>query len=162
MLVLEKLAKLFAVLAGMLLVVITLMTCGSLIGRNTTGHSIVGAFELTGVACGAAIALFMPLCQLRRGNIIVDFFTAGLSDRVNAKLDRIGTLLLAVIFALLAWRTTLGGINVWETNSETQIMAFPVWTVYAAMVPAFVLAALISLHQTVFGFAVADTVEAAI
>jgi len=37
-----------------------------LIGRNTTGWTIVGDFELTGVAAGAAIALFMPLCQLKR------------------------------------------------------------------------------------------------
>ncbi|MCZ8257358.1 MAG: TRAP transporter small permease subunit, partial [Polaromonas sp.] len=98
--ILEKLAKLCAILAGVLLTCITLMTCASLIGRNTTGDSIVGAFELTGVAAGAAIALFMPLCQLRRGNIIVDFFTARLSDKVNDTLDRFGTLLLVVIFGL--------------------------------------------------------------
>ena len=76
MLILEKLAKASAILAGMLLTFITIMTCVSLIGRNTTGATLVGDFELTGVAAGAAIALFMPWCQLRRGNIIVDFFTA--------------------------------------------------------------------------------------
>ncbi len=65
----------------MLLTFITLMTCVSLIGRNTTGATLVGDFELTGVAAGAAIALFLPWCQLRRGNIIVDFFTAKASDR---------------------------------------------------------------------------------
>ena len=73
---LEKLAKLCAVLAGVLLTVITLMTCVSLIGRNTTGWTIVGDFELSGAAAGAAIALFLPWCQARRGNIIVDFFSA--------------------------------------------------------------------------------------
>jgi len=52
------------------------MTCYSLIGRNTTGQTIVGDFELTGVATGAAIALFMPMCQFKKANIIVDFFTA--------------------------------------------------------------------------------------
>lgn len=150
--VLEPLAKLCAILAGVLLTGITLMTCGSLIGRNTTGDSIVGAFELTGVAAGAAIALFMPLCQVRRGNIIVDFFTAGLPQRANDKLDRLGALLLALLFALLAWRTALGGINVWESNSETQIMGFPEWVVYAFMTPAFVLTALIGLWQAVLGF----------
>ncbi|CAA9441098.1 MAG: TRAP dicarboxylate transporter, DctQ subunit, unknown substrate 3 [uncultured Ramlibacter sp.] len=150
--VLEPLAKLCAILAGVLLTGITLMTCGSLIGRNTTGTSIVGAFELTGVAAGAAIAMFMPLCQVRRGNIIVDFFTAKVPARINDKLDRIGALLLSVLFALLAWRGALGGINVWESNSETQIMGFPEWIVYAFMVPAFVLASLIGLHQAVFGF----------
>jgi hypothetical protein len=64
---LEWLAKGCAILAGALLTVITLMTCVSLIGRNTTGWTIVGDFELSGAAAGAAIALFMPWCQLRRG-----------------------------------------------------------------------------------------------
>jgi TRAP-type C4-dicarboxylate transport system permease small subunit len=150
--VLDQLAKFCAILAGVLLTGITLMTCGSLIGRNTVGVSIVGAFELTGVAAGAAIALFMPLCQARRGNIIVDFFTANVRPSVNDKLDRVGALLLACIFGLLAWRTTLGGLNSYSSNSETQIMGFPEWVVYATMVPAFVLAGLISLHQAVFGF----------
>ena len=159
---LENLAKLCAIVAGVLLTGITLMTCASLIGRNTTGDSIVGAFELTGVAAGAAIALFMPLCQVRRGNIIVDFFTTRLSASSNDKLDRLGTFMLAFIFGLLAWRTTLGGLNVYSANSETQIMGFPEWVVYAAMVPPFILTSLIALHQTVFGFASLETAEAAI
>ena len=150
--ILEPLAKLCAIIAGVLLTGITLMTCASLIGRNTTGDSLVGAFELTGVAAGAAIALFMPLCQLRRGNIIVDFFTANMSHSVNDKLDRFGTLMLVLLFGLLAWRTTLGGLNVYAANSETQIMGFPEWVVYAAMVPPFVLTGLIALQQTLFGF----------
>ena len=158
----ETLAKLCAIIAGVLLTGITLMTCASLIGRNTTGDSLVGAFELTGVAAGAAIALFMPLCQLRRGNIIVDFFTEKLSNAANNMLDRFGTLSLALIFSLLAWRTTLGGLNVYFANSETQIMGFPEWVVYAAMVPPFILTGLIALHQTLFGFASRETAGTAI
>ncbi|MCY7370490.1 MAG: TRAP transporter small permease [Polaromonas sp.] len=157
---LEALAKLCAIAAGALLTVITLMTCASLIGRNTTGATLVGDFELTGIAAGAAIALFMPFCQVRRGNIIVDFFTARLSDGTNASLDRVGALLLALVFALLAWRTSLGGLNSYRTHSETQILGFPEWTVYAVMVPPFVLTALIGLWQAGFGFAPgSDTAE---
>lgn len=151
--VLEFLAKLCAILAGVLLTAITLMTCASLIGRNTVGTTLVGDFELTGVATGAAIALFMPWCQHRRGNIIVDFFTARVSARTNARLDRFGALLLALVFALLAWRTAVGGLNSWNTGSETQILGFPEWITYAAMVPAFVLTAVIALRQALFGFA---------
>jgi TRAP-type uncharacterized transport system fused permease subunit len=92
---LDLLARICAILAGVLLTLITLMTCASLIGRNTTGTTLVGDFELTGVATGAAIALFMPWCQVRHGNIIVDFFTAKASARTNALLDRLGALLLA-------------------------------------------------------------------
>jgi TRAP-type C4-dicarboxylate transport system permease small subunit len=153
---LEALAKLCAILAGVLLTVITLMTCASLIGRNTSGWSLTGDFELTGVAAGAAIALFMPYCQVRRGNIIVDFFTTGLSAQSNARLDRFGALLLALVFGLLAWRTSLGGLNSYNTNSETQILGFPEWIVYAAMIPPFLLTAAIALWQTAFGFSSAD------
>lgn len=151
--ILENLARFCAILAGLLLTVITLMTCASLIGRNTLGVTITGDFELTGVAAGAAIALFMPFCQIQRGNIIVDFFSAKFGDKTNLGLDRFGALLLALVFALLAWRTTLGGLNSWRTNSETQIIGFPEWVTYASMVPPFVLAMVIGLNQALFGFA---------
>ena len=150
---LDNLARICAVLAGLMLTFITLMTCASLIGRNTTGATIVGDFELTGVATGAAIALFMPFCQMRRGNIIVDFFTAKLADKTTDGLDRFGALLLALVFALLAWRTTVGGINSYATHSETQILGFPEWITYAGMAPAFVLTSVIGLWQAMFGFA---------
>ena len=148
---LESLAKASAILAGLLMTVITLMTCVSLIGRNTTGATLAGDFELTGVAAGAAIALFMPWCQLRRGNIIVDFFTAKASERTNAALDRLGALLLGLVFALLAWRTTLGGLNAWGTQSGTMMLGFPEWVVYAAMVPPFILTTVIALYQAATG-----------
>ncbi len=149
--ILESLAKASAILAGLLMTVITLMTCVSLIGRNTTGTTLAGDFELTGVAAGAAIALFMPWCQLRRGNIIVDFFTAKASERTNAALDRFGALLLGLVFALLAWRTTMGGLNAWSSQSGTMMLGFPEWVVYAAMVPPFVLTTCIALVQAATG-----------
>ncbi len=149
--ILESLAKASAILAGLLMTVITLMTCVSLIGRNTTGATLAGDFELTGVAAGAAIALFMPWCQLRRGNIIVDFFTAKASERTNAALDRLGALLLGLVFALLAWRTTLGGLNAYSSQSGTMMLGFPEWVVYAAMVPPFILTTVIALYQAATG-----------
>ena len=147
--ILTTLSRLCAILAGMLLTGITLMTCYSLIGRNTTGVTISGDFELTGVATGAAIALFMPLCQLKRGNIIVDFFTAKVSDRTNAQLDRFGALMLSATFALLSWRTSLGGLSAYETQSGTMMLGFPEWIVYVAMVPPFILTAGIALAQAI-------------
>ena len=148
---LESLAKASAILAGLLMTVITLMTCVRLIGRNTTRATLAGDFELTGVAAGAAIALFMPWCQLRRGNIIVDFFTAKASERTNAALDRLGALLLGLVFALLAWRTTLGGLNAYSSQSGTMMLGFPEWVVYAAMVPPFILTTVIALYQAATG-----------
>jgi len=152
---LETLARVCAVLAGVLLTVITLMTCASLIGRNTTGWTLIGDFELSGSAAGAAIALFMPWCQVRRGNIMVDFFTAGASVATRAGLDRFGALLLALVMALMTWRTGIGGVNAWNSQSGSMMLGFPEWIVYAFMVPPLALTALIALLQVWRGFPVA-------
>ncbi|MBC7609750.1 MAG: TRAP transporter small permease [Polaromonas sp.] len=150
--ILETLSKLSAILAGLLMTLITVLTCISIIGRETMGKTVPGDFELVGLATGAAIGLFMPLCQLQRGNIIVDFFTARVPHRINEKLDRLGAFLLAASFLLLAWRAGLGGLNSWQTNSSTMLLGVPEWYAYITMVPGFVLTAMVALHQVVFGF----------
>ncbi len=150
---LENLAKLCAILAGVLLVFITLMTCTSVVGRELVGKTIVGDFELSGAAAGAAIALFMPWCQFKRGNIMVDFFSAKASQSAQNKMERLGAFLLAVVMALMTWRTVLGGLNTWSNNSGTMMLGFPEWIIYSTMVPPLALTALIALHQAVFGFA---------
>jgi TRAP-type C4-dicarboxylate transport system permease small subunit len=149
---LQSLAKLCAILAGVLLTVVTLMTCVSLIGRNLMGMTIVGDFELVGAAAGAAIGLFMPWCQAQRGNIIVDFFTAKASPRTIDGLDRFGALLLAVVMALLTWRTTIGGINAWKSGSGTMLIGFPEWLIYVCLVPPLALTAAIAFVQAWRGF----------
>ena len=149
---LELLARGCAIAAGLLLTVITLMTCISLIGRNTTGWTIAGDFELTGSAAGAAIALFLPWCQVRRGNIIVDFFTAKMSAPTNAALDRLGALLLGVVMALLAWRSAIGGWNAWTSQAGSMMLGFPEWIVYCGIVPPLALTAVIGFVQAARGF----------
>jgi TRAP-type C4-dicarboxylate transport system permease small subunit len=148
---LNTLAKLCAVLAGVLMTLITLVTCASLIGRNTIGVTLLGDYELTAVTAGAAVALFLPWCQVRRGNIIVDFFTARAPAKVNAGLDRLAALLLAAVMFMLAWRTTVGGLNAHASQTTTMMLGFPEWVVYAVMVPALGLTGLIALAQSVVG-----------
>ena len=150
--VLETLAKLCAIAAGVLLTGITLMTCVSVIGRNTTGWTLVGDFELSGSAAGAAIALFLPWCQVRRGNIIVDFFTNKASQGTQDRLDRLGALLLALVMALMAWRSAVGGLNAWKSQAGSMMLGFPEWLVYCGIVPPLVLTAVIALAQAARGF----------
>lgn len=149
---LERLARLCALLAGLLIAFMVVLTCGSIIGRETVGHTITGDFELVALATGAAVGLFMPLCQLHRGNIVVDFFTAKAPKRVNRVLDRIGAFLLAACCALLAWRAALGGLSSYNSHNSTMLLGVPEWYAYAPMVPGFALTAVIGLKQALFGF----------
>lgn len=142
-------ARFCALAAGTLLTLVTVMTCASVVGRNILGATLAGDFELTGVATGLAIALFMPWCQLRQGNIIVDFFTSGTSAATRGLLDRLGAWMMVATMLLLAWRTSVGALNAWNNHSGSMLMGFPDWVVYAGMVPPFALTAMIALCQAI-------------
>jgi TRAP-type C4-dicarboxylate transport system permease small subunit len=146
MLVLEKLAKLCAIFAGVVMVAITVLTCYSVIGREF-GKPVLGDFELVQLAMGFAVAAFLPYCQLKRGNIIVDFFTTGAKSSTRDLLDRFGAFTVALMMGLFAWRTFVGGLNELSSNSVSMLMQLPTYPAYFAMVPAFGLTAMIALFQ---------------
>jgi TRAP-type C4-dicarboxylate transport system permease small subunit len=143
----EWLAKACSIVGGLILTALTLMTCYSVVGRNFFEKALVGDFELTAIACGISMAFFMPLCQLQRGNIIVDFFTANRSARFNHRLDRFGDLLMAVIFLLLAWRTARAAWVAQENMGASMLLGFPDWIVLAGMSIPFALTAVIAGAQ---------------
>ena len=151
---LDVLARTFAFLGGAVLVGITLMSVTSITGRALLGKPVPGDFELVQLGSAVAIAAFLPYCQLRRGNIIVDFFTTRASARAQSVLDALGALLFSAVMALLAWRTTLGFMTVKASHEVTMIVGFPVWIGYAAIVPSLVLATLVGL-QTAIAYATA-------
>jgi TRAP-type C4-dicarboxylate transport system permease small subunit len=150
--VLDALARAFALGGGALLALITGMSVVSIAGRTLLGKPVPGDFELVQVGCAAAIAAFLPYCQLRRGNIIVDFFTGKASPATQRLLDRAGALLLGAAMALLAWRAAIGGINAWKSQAGTMMLGFPEWIVYAGIVPGLALTAVIGVRQALFGF----------
>lgn len=151
--VLEVLAKACALAAGALVSVMVVISCISIIGRETIGRTLTGDFELVALATGAAVGLFMPLCQFHRGNIVVDVFTAKAPPAVNEALERIGALLLGLCCALLAWRAALGGLSSFRSGSTTMLLGVPEWYAYAPMVPGFALTAVIAFWQAAAGFA---------
>jgi TRAP-type C4-dicarboxylate transport system permease small subunit len=142
---LARLSNLSAMLGGTLLTGIALMSVYSVFMRNALGKPIQGDFELVQVACAASIAAFMPLCHLKGGHIIVDFFTTKASPLTRARLDAVGALLLGAVFALLAWRTGAGALDAYRNDESSMMMGFPLWIGYAAMVPSLILAAVIGL-----------------
>jgi TRAP-type C4-dicarboxylate transport system permease small subunit len=148
---LDKLARACAVLAGVLLALITLLTCASVVGRNLLDTAMAGDFELTSAATGIAVALCLPWCQLRHGNITVDFFTDRASSRTVAKLNRLACFLVATAMAVLTWRTTMGCVSAWNSHSGSMLLGFPDWAVYAGMVPPMLLTGAIAMWQAVQG-----------
>ena len=149
--VLQRLCDASATVGGIVLVAIASVTVVSVIGRAFFSHPILGDVELVQLGCAVVVASFLPYTQFRHANIIVDFFTAKASEATIVQLDRLGALFMAMAFGLLAWRTYLGGMNAWISQSGSMMLGFPEWIVYAAMTPPLVLSGVIALAQAIMG-----------
>ncbi len=145
---LELASQAFAYAGGAVFVAMIGMSVTSITGRTVWGRPVEGDFEYVQYACAIGVAAFLPWCQMQRGNIIVDFFTTGLSPRLQAWLDALGALLLAVVLGVVAWRAGVGAQAVFASGERAMISRVPVWVPYAGNVPSLALASLAGLYTS--------------
>lgn len=144
---LGRLSSMFAIVGAGVALAVALMVVVSVAGRAAFGLPIPGDVELTQFGIALALSLGLPWCQTRRGHIIVDFFTQRAAPRTQGWLDAAGALLLALMCALLAWRSAAGAVAVREAHESTMILALPMWWAYASLAPGLALAALVAVVQ---------------
>lgn len=145
---LQGLAKLLAILGGVILTALALMTVVSIIGRALIFLGlgpVPGDFELVEQGVGVAIFWFLPWCMLQRGHVTVDILFDRFPRGVQAVLTLIGNLILAAIAIVIARQLWLGLSEKLAYGDTTWILGIPIWYGYSlAMVGAalFVVTAL--------------------
>jgi TRAP-type C4-dicarboxylate transport system permease small subunit len=139
---LRRLSAAFAIFGGLVLVGIMLLSVVSICLRGFAGAPIPGDFELVQIGCAIAVFAFLPWCQFRRGNIIVDAFTTRLGPRARALLDAASHTILGLLAALIGWRMIFGGADLFEYNDTTMVLGVPSWIGY---VPATLSALLLAV-----------------
>lgn len=153
----ERLAWLLAVLGGVILVAVVVMTVVSIFGRTLAGAAraipflprlgpVPGDFELVEAGTAIAVFAFLPWCQLRRGHITVDVFLFWAGPRARAVLTLIGNVLLTGAAAFIAWRLQVGMWDKILYRETTMILRMPVWYGYAAALVGAWTFALVSLY----------------
>ena len=120
-------ARAFAVAGGLLLVACALLTTASIITHALFSHQIRGEFDLVSFGTSWAVYLFLPYCQLTRGNVVVDFFFSGAGPRLKHLLDALGNLLYFAIAFLLIWRMGVGGIEIFNSGQSSAVLKVPYW-----------------------------------
>ncbi|MDF1855206.1 TRAP transporter small permease [Pseudooceanicola sp.] len=166
------LARGMAVLGGIVLSALILLTCVSVLGRliNTILHSgwieavagdlattllatgigpVAGDFELVEACIAFAIFAFMPLAQVSGGHASVDIFTSGLSERTNRVLTLIWELLFAAVLITIAWRLYAGMAAKMRYGETTMLLQFPIWWAYGASFFGAAVAALIGVYVAI-------------
>lgn len=144
---LAAVSNFFGLTGAAVALLVGFMTTTSVVMRALFDAPIPGDVELTQVGIALAISLCLPVCQLRRANILVDFFTQRCSGRTRQILDGIGCGMLVLMYGLLAWRTGVGAVSVRQAGETTMILSVPMWWAYASLAPGLALAALIAITQ---------------
>lgn len=168
-LAIERLARGMAVIGGVVLTALVLLTCISVLGRglNTMGHSdwltglsdalaggliatgvgpVTGDFEVVEAGIAFAIFAFLPICQLYAGHATVDVFTSRLSDRVNGWLVAFWEVVLTLVILLITWRLFAGLVDKLGNGETTFLLQFPIWWAYAASFVAAVVASITAVY----------------
>jgi TRAP-type C4-dicarboxylate transport system permease small subunit len=144
--VLNKICRAFAVGSGLMLIAMSLMSVGSIVGRALFSQPVLGDYELVQAMSAVAVSMALPFCQMIRGHIIVDFFTTSAPPKFNKFLDIVASLLLAVAGFVFAWRITLGMFELRENGDASMLLNLPTWWAYAPMVPSFFLLGCAALY----------------
>lgn len=142
---LDRLCRWLAIAGGAMLAAAGLVTCVSVLRRYFLGDAIAGDVEIVTLLTAMAVSLFLPWCQLRKGNVIVDVFTERAGPRTRAALDALGSLALAAIAGLIAWRMALGGLDLRRAHDESMVLRIPTWWAFVVIVPSFALLCLCGL-----------------
>lgn len=143
------LARLMAIIGGLIFVGLVLMSLVSIVGRKTMGFVVPGDVEVLQMLAACAAASFFPYCHLLHGDIKVDFFTHNLKQETIWIIDAFGSLLVGLFGALIAWRSWAGAMMVRESGETSMILAWPVWIPQAFMVPGFALLAIAGIYMFV-------------
>ncbi len=128
-----------AVLGGISLLVITVFTVLSVVGRTGFDLPILGDQEIVELGCAVAIFAFMPYCQMRAANVIVDFFTAKLPLAARDGLDALMNAIFSICILIVTWRLAVGGVGTFNSGDASMFLRLPYWWGYAFAFVACVL-----------------------
>lgn len=162
------LARATAVIGGLVLTGLVLLTTVSIIGRSANKwlHSdfaertlgdfartlidsgigeVNGNYELLEAGIAFAIFSFFPVCQLSRAHATVDIFTSHLPGAANRALAAFWEVALTAALILISVQL-FGGVQRYYGNGETTFfLQFPVWWAYLASFAASVVTCIVAL-----------------
>jgi len=137
----DWIARSLAVLGGITLAAITLLTVVSVIGRSLIWAGlgpVAGDFEMAESLTGFAIFCFLPICQLNRGHVVVDLFERQMGPTLTRWIDATSEIVMAIVLAVIAWRLTAGFLDKYHNGETSFIRQFPIWWAYgASLLPAY-------------------------
>lgn len=163
-------ARVMAVLGGIVLTALILLTCLSVLGRSLNGllHGeffttwlpgfsqwaldmgigpVNGDFELVEAGVAFSIFAFLPLCQITSGHASVDIFANQFPAGLNRFLRGVIEIVFAAALVLIAVQLYEGMLSKRQYNETTFLLQFPIWWAYAASLFGAAVSAVVGIYM---------------
>jgi len=144
---LRRIAIGLALIGGGITLLVVAMSVVSLIGRKLFSAPIPGDIEMLKMAIAVAVTAFLPLCEITDNHIRVELLGHVLPRPVNRVLLCCCHCLLALVAALICWRSVLLVENSLVYHSTSTMLAVPLWIPQSLMVPSLALLVVCALYR---------------
>lgn len=167
-----RFAYVFAVIGGMVLSLLILITCASIIGRtlnsllyldvvtaiapgaaqwliDTGIGAIRGDFEMVEAGMAFCIFAFLPLTQLSASHASVDILVNTLPRGVRRVLLLLAEVLFAVVLVIIAMQLYDGMGRKMRSGETTLLLQYPVWWAYALSLAGAAAAAAAGVYMAI-------------
>jgi len=124
--VLRRVVSALAVVAGLSVAAMIVVTCVDVVGRRF-GHPLKGAYDVIEILGAVTIAGGLPYTTGCKGHVAIEFFFQRLSRRGRIVVDTFVRMITIPMFSFLTWRFVLYGVDLKASGQGTSTMGWPIF-----------------------------------
>jgi TRAP-type C4-dicarboxylate transport system permease small subunit len=122
-----------AMLAGVVLFALMLLTAADVVSRYFLNAPINGVVDLTRFSVLIMTFLGFAYCGFRGANVVIELLFDQLGPVTQYWLKRLANALGCLLFSVIAWRSVVQSIDVREFNETSQLLTIPYWPFYVLL-----------------------------
>ena len=119
-----------AYIAGVVLVLLMLLTTADVVGRYFFNSPLSGVFDLTHFAVSIMVYLGLAYCAVRGAHVVIELLYDKLPRVGRLLLDRATNIAGCILFGLISWRTAVQAVTVRDMGEASQMMELPLFPLY--------------------------------
>lgn len=127
---LPQLTRPLAIMGGLVILSAAFTVVVSIALRWSGVGQVNGDFEIVQMCTALSVFAFLPYCQARRGNIVVDTFTNWMPARMRHGLDALWDLVYAGAAGVIAVQLARGAYDSISSRTVSMVLGLPVgWAI---------------------------------
>ena len=121
----RRISRSLNIVGGVILMIMMFLTVANIIGRAVLGP-ILGTPEIVGYTLVIVVGFGLAYTAVQEGHVTVELLVARFSQRAQAIINIVATLLGIGIFALIAWQSTMYGWKQGLVGEYAPVLKFPI------------------------------------